>query len=281
MSRRSRVRFDVASVAGIVAGVGLVLVGQAVEGGSVRSLLQPTAALIVFGGTFGAVLLAYSRNDVLRAVRSMGTVFLWDGEPLSGTIDTVFAYAMRARKEGILSLDRDITKIGDPFLKKAIQLLVDATNPEVLRELLETESQGREDYDEVPARVFEAAGGYAPTIGILGAVIGLIQVMEHLSDPSKLGEGIAVAFVATVYGVGSANLFFLPAATKLKMKARHEARGRELIIEGVLAIQDGMNPRTIHEKLCGFACQTVPVPVPVPVAVAGKPEKKAGPSHVS
>lgn len=276
MSRRKRLRFDVASVAGITVGIGLVLVGQAVEGGSIRSLLQPTAALIVFGGTFGAVLLAYSRNDVLRAGRSLETVFLWDGEPLSRTIDTVFAYAMRARKDGILSLDRDITQIGDPFLRKAIQLLVDATNPEVLRELLETESQGREDYDEIPARVFEAAGGYAPTIGILGAVIGLIQVMEHLSDPSKLGEGIAVAFVATVYGVGSANLLFLPAATKLKMKARHDARGRELIIEGVLAIQDGMNPKTIHEKLCGFASQTTPVPVPVSV-----PEKKAGPTHVA
>ena len=253
-------RYDVASIWGSVIGLGLILAGQALEGGSILSLLQPTAALIVFGGTAGAVMLSFSRNDTLRAFRSLRTVFLWDGEPPSATIQSVVQYAIKARKDGILSLDAVLKGITDPFTEKAVRLLVDATSPQVLRELLDIENHGREEYDEIPAKVYEAAGGYAPTIGILGAVIGLIQVMQHLSEPSKLGAGIAVAFVATIYGVGSANLFFLPAATKLRMKARHETRRRELLIEGVLAIQDGMMPRMIEEKLCGFAAQTTAAP---------------------
>jgi chemotaxis protein MotA len=258
MKAEKNVRIDVSSFIGVPVAIGLILIGQWLEGGSVRSLLQPTAGLIVFGGTFGAVLLSFSRNDILRAAKALRTVFLWDGEPPSKTIDTILQYAYRARKDGILSLDSDLDKISDPFFEKAIRQLVDSTNPEILRDVLEIESRGREDYDEIPAKVYEAAGGYAPTVGILGAVIGLIQVMEQMSDPNKLGAGIAVAFVATVYGVGSANLFFLPAATKLKMKARHEARRRELMVEGVLAIQEGMFPRMIQEKLYGFAAQVAP-----------------------
>jgi chemotaxis protein MotA len=258
MSGAHRFRHDVASVWGLVLAVGLILLGQAVEGGSILSLIQPTAALIVFGGTVGAVMVSFSRNDMLRAVRALRTVFIWNGEPLSTTIQTLVQYGVLARKDGILSLDPLLKSMDDPFVEKAVRMLVDATSPGVLRDLLEIEARGRDEYDEIPAKVYEAAGGYAPTIGILGAVIGLIQVMQHLSDPSKLGSGIAVAFVATVYGVGSANLFFLPAATKLRMKARHEARRRELITEGVLAIQDGMMPRIIEEKLYGFAAQATP-----------------------
>jgi chemotaxis protein MotA len=252
------VRVDVASCVGVPLAIGLILLGQWFEGGSVLSLLQPTAAMIVFGGTIGAVLLSFSRNDVLRAFGALRTVFLWNGDPPSTTIETVLRYAHRARKDGILSLDGDLDEVGDAFFEKAIRQLVDSTNPETLRDVLEIESRGREDYDDIPAKVYEAAGGYAPTIGILGAVIGLIQVMQHLTDPAKLGEGIAVAFVATVYGVGSANLFFLPVATKLKMKARHEARRREIVVEGVLAIQEGQFPRMIEEKLYGFAAQVAP-----------------------
>ncbi|MCX6538837.1 MAG: flagellar motor protein [Acidobacteria bacterium] len=258
MSHDKGVRIDVSSFIGVPLAIGLILIGQWYEGGSVLSLLQPTAAMIVFGGTFGAVMLSFSRNDIIRAFGALRTVFLWDGEAPSKTIDTILQYAYRARKDGILSLDSDLDKITDPFLEKAIHQLVDSNSPQTLRDVLEIESRGREDYDEIPAKVYEAAGGYAPTIGILGAVIGLIQVMQHLTDPTKLGQGIAVAFVATVYGVGSANLFFLPAATKLKMKARHEARRRELTLEGVLAIQEGLFPRMIQEKLYGFAAQIAP-----------------------
>jgi len=258
MKPRHGIRIDIASIVGVPFALILILLGQWVEGGTVLSLLQPTAAMIVFGGTFGAVMLSFSRNDILRAVRALRTVFLWDGEPPSKTIDTVLAYAIRARQAGILSLDSDLATIQDPFLEKAIRQLVDATSPQTLRDMLEVETRGREEYDEIPAKVFEAAGGYAPTVGILGAVIGLIQVMQHLSDPARLGQGIAVAFVATIYGVGAANLFFLPAATKLRMKARHEARRRELMLEGVLAIQEGLFVRVIEEKLYGLAAEVVP-----------------------
>ncbi len=162
-------------------------------------------------------------------------------------------YATHARTSGVLSLEDELPDVTDPFLRKALTLVVDGANPHALREMLETENQSREEYDEIPAKVYEAAGGYAPTVGILGAVLGLIQIMQHLSDPSKLGEGIAVAFVATIYGVGSANLIFLPTSTKLKMKARHESRRRELMLEAVLAIQEGLNPKMIKEKLDSFA----------------------------
>ena len=266
MSGARRLRYDVASVWGIVVAVGLILLGQALEGGSLLSLIQPTTALIVFGGTIGAVMLSFSRNDILRAVGALRRVFLWNGEPPSTTVQTIVQYAIQVRKGGILSLEALLDSIDDPFVEKAMRMLVDATSPSVLRDLLEIEARGRVEYDEVPAKVYEAAGGYAPTIGILGAAIGLIQVMQHLSDPGTLGPGIAVAFVATVYGIGSANLFFLPIGTKLRMKARHEARRRELIIEGVLAIQSGMMLRMIEEKLYGFAAQTTPAQVRRPHA---------------
>lgn len=249
-------RIDFTSVAGVPVGIGLILLGQAIEGGRVGSLLQATAALIVFGGTVGAVLLSFSRTDVKRALLGLRTVFLWDGEPPERTIDTIVGYAKRARKDGIMSLEDDLPEVVDPFLQKGLRLAVDGTDPHAVHEMLEIESQSREDQDEIPAKVYESGGGYSPTFGILGAVLGLIHVMQNLADPSKLGAGIAVAFVATVYGVGSANLIFLPIATKLKMKARHEAQRRELIIEGIMAIQEGLNPRTIQEKLMGFAARS-------------------------
>jgi len=253
-TKRSRV--DYTSVAGLPIGVGLVLLGQALEGGSMRSILQLTAGLIVFGGTFGAVLLSFSLTDVKRAFGALKKVFLCDGEPAAETIQAVMKYATLARSAGVLSLENELPAVADPFLRKALTLVVDGANPHALREMLETENQNREEYDEIPAKVYEAAGGYAPTVGILGAVLGLIQIMQHLSDPSKLGEGIAVAFVATIYGVGSANLVFLPMATSLKMKARHESRRRELMLEGVLAIQEGLNPKLIEEKLDCVAAQS-------------------------
>lgn len=256
---RKRIRLDYTSVAGVPVGIGLVLVGQAIEGGTVGSILQVTAALIVFGGTLGAVLLSFSLVDVWRAAASLRRVFLWDGEPLTHTIEAVVGYGVEARKAGLLSIEKSLSAEPDAFLRKALQHAVDAMSPHTLREMLEVESQSREDFEIVPANVYEAAGGYAPTVGILGAVLGLIQVMQNLSDPSKLGAGIAVAFVATLYGVGAANLLLLPIATKLKMKARHEARRRHLILEGVLAIQEGINPRMLQEKLRGYSAQSAKV----------------------
>jgi chemotaxis protein MotA len=253
-----RRRIDFTSVAGVPVGLGLIAAGQMLEGGSISSIVQPTAGLIVFGGTLGAVLLSFSLSEVRRAAAAWRTIFLWDGEPPSRTIETVMDYANRARSAGILSLENELEQVPDAFLRKALRLVVDGASPHALREMLETESLNREEYDEIPAKVYEAAGGYSPTVGILGAVLGLIHIMQNLSDPSKLGAGIAVAFVATVYGVGAANLLLLPAATKLKMKARHEARRRELMLEAVLAIQEGLNPKVIREKLHGVAAQTEP-----------------------
>jgi chemotaxis protein MotA len=256
--KRKAGRIDFTSVASLPIGFGLILAGQALEGGVLRSILQLTAALIVFGGTLGAVLLSFSLSDVRRAFAALRTVFLWDGEPPSATIDTVVQYAVRARTSGIMSLEHELSTVADPFLRKALGLVIDGTNPQALHDMLETENHRREEYDEIPAKVYESAGGYSPTIGILGAVLGLIQVMQHLTDPSKLGGGIAVAFVATVYGVGAANLIFLPVATKLKMKAQHEGRRRELMLEGILALQEGMNPQLLREKLYGLAAQAEP-----------------------
>jgi chemotaxis protein MotA len=167
-------------------------------------------------------------------------------------ISTVTRLATKARRDGIMSLEDEVETISDPFMRRGLMLAVDGTNPSTLRAMLEGESVSRDEIDEAPARVYEAAGGYAPTIGILGAVLGLIHVMENLSDPNKLGAGIAVAFVATVYGVGSANLLFLPIASKLRSKAGRQARHRELILEGILAIQEGLNPRLIDQKLRGL-----------------------------
>jgi chemotaxis protein MotA len=239
-------------VVGVPLAVGFVILGQLLEGGSLRSLVQLTAGVIVFGGTLGAVLISFSVGDVRRAWRSLGGVFFDDDAPSDQIITTVTRLATKARRDGIMSLEDDAELIADPFMRRGLMLAVDGTNPSTLRTMLEAESASREDLEETPARVFESAGGYAPTIGILGAVLGLIHVMENLSDPNKLGAGIAVAFVATVYGVGSANLILLPIASKLRSKATRQAKRRELVLEGILAIQEGLNPRLIEQKLRGL-----------------------------
>jgi chemotaxis protein MotA len=247
-----RSRLDVTSVAGVPIGIGFILLGQLLEGGSIRSILQFTAAVIVFGGTLGAVLLSFSIHDVRRAARSLRLVFLDRDAPMEDTIAILARFAVKARRDGIMSLEDEVEALTDPFLKRGLGLAVDGTSPTVLRAMLESEADSRDEIDELPARVYESAGGYAPTVGILGAVLGLIHVMENLSDPNRLGAGIAVAFVATVYGVGSANLIFLPIAAKLRAKAAVLARRRQMICEGILAIQEGQNPRLIEHKLRGL-----------------------------
>ncbi len=245
-------RLDVTSVAGVPVAIGFVVLGQALEGGTLQSLVQLTAALIVFGGTFGAVLLSHSVDEVRQAWRGLRHVFYDEQVSPQAIIDAISRLAMKARRDGIMSLDDEAEQIEDPFMRRGLMLAVDGTNPSTLRTMLEAESFSRDDIDETPAKVFESAGGYAPTIGILGAVLGLIHVMENLTDPNKLGAGIAVAFVATIYGVGSANLLFLPVASKLRSRAVASAKRRELMLEGILAIQEGLNPRLIDQKLRGL-----------------------------
>ncbi len=251
-------RYDMLSLIGLPLGLGTIVIGHLLEKGSLGSLLQGAAALIVFGGTFGAVLLSYSMRDIRDAGRSLRFVFVDDLQPASHVLEAIGRLAVKARKDGILSLEEELERLPDPFMQRGLRMAVDGTNPTTLRTMLEAENDAREEQEEGPARVYEAAGGYAPTVGILGAVLGLIHVMENLSDPSKLGSGIAVAFVATVYGVGSANLVLLPIAAKLRARANRRARRREVILEGVLAIQEGQNPRLIDQKLRGLLAADEP-----------------------
>jgi chemotaxis protein MotA len=267
---RSRRRLDFSAVVAVPAGIGLMLFGQALEGGAAHSLLQLAAALIVFGGTCGAVLLSFSTAQVRQSVLSVRSVFVDPLEPAGDAIARITAYAVKARRSGVMSIEDDVEAEPDPFLKRALLMAVDGTSQSQLRTALETEGDSLADREEVPPRVFESAGGYAPTIGIIGAVLGLIHVMENLSDPSKLGPGIAVAFVATVYGVGAANLILLPIAAKLRERARAAVRRRELLLAGVLAIQDGLNPRLITQRLAAFVPEGIPEEAP-PLAVVPRP----------
>lgn len=243
---------DLTSLIGLILGFAAVIGGQILEGGSVEAIIQPTAFIIVVGGTAGAVLLSFTGKDLMGAVANLPGVFLPSKEKPQETIDMLVDLALKARKEGILALQNDIKDIEDPFLRKGMELMTDGTDPHLLRELLETELRFfEEDFGQF-GKVWETAGGYCPTVGILGAVLGLIHVMENLNDPSKLGAGIAVAFVATVYGVGFANLVFIPFGNKIKFKAKSAIMLREMMIEGILAIQAGESPNFIRQKLQVF-----------------------------
>jgi chemotaxis protein MotA len=243
---------DKSSVGGIVLAVGGILLGLILEGGNLGQVLQPTAAMIVFGGTIGAIMLQFPLSTVLAAFRSLARVFFVRRRDGQAVIREIVGYAQKARKEGIVSLDRDLEQIHDPFLKKSLMLAVDGTEPQELRKMMELELQNRMEQEEKIPMVFEAAGGFSPTIGILGAVLGLIQVMQHLDKMNEVGRGIAVAFVATIYGVGAANIFFLPSAGKLKIRIREEQMAREMMLEGVVSILEGLNPRMVETKLRGF-----------------------------
>ena len=247
---------DKASIGGVLLAVVGILAGLLLEGGNLGQIFQPTAAMIVFGGTLGAVLLQFPLNTVIEAFQRLAHVFFHPREQNVQLIELLVAFANKARRSGVVSLDADLKTIEEPFLRQALTLAVDGTEPGELRKImslsLETRSEGE---DRVPA-VFESAGGFSPTIGILGAVLGLIQVMQHLDNIGEVGRGIAVAFVATIYGVGAANLFFLPASGKLKLRYREEQLRHEIILEGVVSILEGMNPRMLETKLVSFIPET-------------------------
>ncbi|HWR36710.1 MAG TPA: flagellar motor protein [Clostridia bacterium] len=243
---------DKATLGGVVVGVGGIVGGLLLEGGSLTQILQPTAAFIVFGGTLGAVLIQFPLRTLITAFKKLETVLLEPKQDPQGMIRELVKYANKARKEGIVSLDGDLPKIANPFLKKSLMLAVDGTEPQELRKMMELELDNGAEHDETIPQVFESAGGFSPTIGIIGAVLGLIQVMQHLDNIDEVGKGIAVAFVATVYGVGAANLLLLPVAGKLKIRLREEQMLREMTLEGVVSILEGMNPRMLETKLLGF-----------------------------
>ena len=244
---------DSISLIGITLALAAILVGQVLEGGHVGSLIQPTAFLIVIGGTLGAVMLQSSLRVFKTGMQMIRWVFVPPRLDHAAMIADVVNWSHVARKEGLLSLESQIPSIDDPFIRKGLQLLVDGVEPERLREVLEVEIDTWESQMKQGAKIWEAAGGYAPTIGILGAVMGLIHVMENLSDPSKLGSGIAVAFVATIYGVGSANLIFLPVSKKLLGVIGTLTSLREMVVDGLVGIANGDNPRIIESRLQGYA----------------------------
>ena len=243
---------DKGSFGGVILAIGGILLGLTLEGGKIAQVMQPTAAMIVLGGTIGAVMLQFPLSVVLHAFGRLGSVFFEKASGTSAQIDQMVAFANKARKDGVVSLDSEVQKIKDPFLKKSLMLAVDGTEPQELRKMMELDLDNKAEHEEHIPKVFEAAGGFAPTVGIIGAVLGLIQVMQHLDDINEVGKGIAVAFVATIYGVGLANLFFLPSSGKIKMRIREDQIVREMVLEGVISILEGMNPRMLETKLKGF-----------------------------
>ncbi len=243
---------DLLSIIGIIVGFGAILLGQALEGGHLASLLNGPAFLIVAGGTLGAVMLQSPVPIFLRAVKMFAWIFRPPTMPMLEAMEELIGWSKIARKEGLLGLENVVEEQVDLFTRKGLQLLVDGNEPETIRASLEVELLAREDTDMQAAKVYEGMGGYSPTIGIIGAVMGLIHVMGNLADPSQLGGGIAVAFVATIYGVSIANLFCLPAANKLKALVRHQSQFREMTIEGLIAIAEGENPTAIETRLQSF-----------------------------
>ena len=243
---------DILSMTGILLATVAILGGNVLEGGHMSSLVQLTAFVIVAGGTLGAVMV---QTPIATFVRSM-KIAVWVFVPVKlqpeEAAEKIVNWSNIARREGLLGLEAIAEEEPDQFARKGLQLLVDGSEPEIIRSILEVEIDAREHQDIQAAKVFDGMGGYSPTIGIIGAVMGLIHVMNNLADPSKLGGGIATAFVATIYGVGFANLLFLPMANKLKSQVHSQTQFREMIVEGVISIAEGENPRNIETKLQGY-----------------------------
>ena len=248
-AKQSSSKPDLATIGGAALALGGIIGGLILEGGSIKQIAQPTAAMIVLGGTFGAVLVSMPLGTVIGALKRIQTVLFEKSQAPGVLIEEIIDYATKARKNGLVSLEQEAEQIADPFLRKAITLAVDGTDIQEIRKMLELEIGLEEHHAENEAKVFEGAGGYAPTIGIIGAVLGLIQVMKNLANIEEVGRGIATAFVATVYGVGIANIFLLPAGNKIKCRAQHEVQMKELILEGVVGIVEGLNPKIIRSKL--------------------------------
>jgi chemotaxis protein MotA len=244
---------DLATIIGLIIGFGAVFGGAVMEGLHIGALVQPTAAMIVLGGTFGAAFVSFPLASIIKAFKDVKIAFLPPKIDPDSVVKDIINYATKARRNGLISLEQEAQSVKDPFIKKGISLVVDGIDPQKLRETLEAEIMTYEDHAKHSVEFFEAAGGYAPTIGIIGAVLGLIHVMSNLSDPSKLGAGIAVAFVATIYGLLTANIVCLPIGSKLKIRMKEEMVRRVMIVEGLIAIQNGENPHFIEQKLKAFS----------------------------
>ncbi len=256
--RKARARPDFATIGGLILAAVGILGGLLLEGGQLQDVVQVTAAIIVVGGTLGSVMVNTPLHTLLAAVGRLRAVAFESAHDPNQRIEALIEFATKARKSGIVALEREVQALDDLFLKKALSLAMDGADLQDIRNMLELEMTSAENHADQEAKVFESAGGYAPTIGIIGAVLGLIQVMKNLSDVNEVGHGIAVSFVATVYGVALANIFFLPAANKIKARAHEEVRLMELTMEGVTGIVEGMNPKLLRVKLEAFAPPAAP-----------------------
>jgi chemotaxis protein MotA len=270
-------KLDMATCGGLVLAVAAIVGGLLLEGGSIKDISQVTAAFIVLGGTVGAVMVTTPVSVLIGAVKKLPQVFVDNAQSVDAVLEEIIQYATKARKSGIVSLEQDADAIKNPFLKKALNLAIDGMELKELRKMMELEISVEEQRTVAECKVYEAAGGYAPTIGIIGAVLGLIQVMKNLADIAEVGRGIGVAFVATVYGIGVANVFFLPAGAKIKARMQRSIQMQELILEGVSAIVEGLNPKLLRSKLEVYArhearakaakpakAKTAPAPKPAP-----------------
>jgi chemotaxis protein MotA len=243
---------DILSIIGIIVGVGAILLGQYLDGGHVSALINGPALIIVLGGSLGAIMLQSPLSVFVHAMKLFSWVFKPPQLPLDESIDRIVRWSDVARRDGLLGLENILNDEPDPFIRRGMQMLVDGYEPESIRLNMEIDMISKEKHDIQAARVFEGMGAYAPTIGIIGAVLGLIHVMGNLADPTQLGSGIAVAFVATIYGVAMANLLFIPIGNKIKSVIHEESQFREMLIEGIVSIAEGDNPRIIQSRLYGF-----------------------------
>ncbi|WP_258360117.1 flagellar motor protein [Moorella sulfitireducens (nom. illeg.)] len=243
---------DINVILGLIIGFGSLIVAFILEGGEPGALLAVTAAMIVFGGTIGATMIGFSREEIMNVPRLLKIALRERPFDLNQTIENIVNYAVLARREGLVRLEKELDNINDAFLRTALQLVVDGTDPEQTRNVLEQQIYATGERHATGISIFEAAGGYAPTMGIIGTVMGLVHVLSNISSPDKLGPSIAMAFIATLYGVSSANLLWLPLAAKLKNKANKERVYQEMILEGVLALQAGRNPTLIRSTLIAF-----------------------------
>jgi chemotaxis protein MotA len=244
---------DLTTWLGLIVGIGGVIGGQILEGGHVSSIMQGTAAIIVFGGTFGAVLVGTPLPDLMTAGGLLKTAFFGTEDKIDQIITELMDAAQTARKESILALEKKLNTFSNEYMQTVFRFVIDGIDAKTIKEIFEAEIYLEEEHLSAGAKIFMDAGGYSPTIGIIGAVLGLIHVMENLSDTSKLGAGIAVAFVATVYGVASANLIFFPIANKLKRKIKLQASAKEMILAGALGVVAGLNPFIIEQKLRAYS----------------------------
>jgi len=259
---------DKSTFGGITLALTGIVAGLLLEGGKITQVLQPTAAIIVFGGTIGAVMVQFPLHAVVQALVQLRHV-VWEPKTESDNlIQHLLRYAYQARRDGLVSLDSELEKIRDPFLHDSLALAIDGVTCTELRKMMEVQLDYQIEKNDVVVKVYEAAAGFSPTIGIIGAILGLIQVMQRLQNIDEVGKGIAVAFVATIYGVAAANLLFLPAAGKLRIRLRERQAVQEMTLEGVLAIMEGINPRALEMRLNSYSSRPERRAAPAPVAAA-------------